>query len=105
MFDLHRTQTKHLRVTSHLGQMYEGLNDMWTKVADMTVPGGRKSLRYKPDDETEQHRLYRHFDAVMMGLGKVVEDNRKLSVALYVMTTTAYRDGLLLNSLDRKSVV
>ena len=41
MFDLHRTQTKHLRVTSHLGQLYEGINDIWTKVADTTVPGGR----------------------------------------------------------------
>ena len=100
MFDLHRTQTKHLRVTSHLGQLYEGINDIWTKVADETVPGGRKSLKYKPDDETEQHRLFRHMDAVMIGLGKVVEDNRKLSVALYVMTTTAYRDGLMLNSID-----
>ena len=100
MFDLHRTQTKHLRVTSHLGQLYEGINDMWTEVADTTVPGGRKSLRFNPDNGTAQHRFFRHMDAVMIGLGKVVEDNRKLSVALYVMTTTAYRDGLMLNSLD-----
>ena len=70
------------------------------KVANMTIPGGGKSLKYRPKDEDVQHRLYRHLDAILMGLGKVVEDNRKLSVTLYVMTTVAYRDRLMLNSLD-----
>ena len=34
-----------------------------------------------------------------MRIGTVVEDNRKLSVTLYI-TTVAYRNGLMLNSLD-----
>ena len=57
MFNLHRTQTKHLRVTSHLGQLYEGVNDVWTKTAHATIPGGQNSLRYKPKDETECESL------------------------------------------------
>ena len=105
MFDLHRTQVKKLRITSHKEQLYKGLLDVWKAVQREIAPGGNfESFTENDPRIAKLMEKLNDQETLMIGLKQVMLDDAKTEVALHLMTTLVLRDGVLCGTKYKEHV-
>ena len=98
MFDLYRTQNKRMRVTSHVGQLRKTSTTLVKQLIDKFFPEGLDENPADDDDRAWLRTNLRHQQTIQVGLKLAHEAGQKLDTSLQLMTTVAYRDGVLMNT-------
>ena len=99
MFDLHRLHMKRVCVTSCTGQIFKGVREICKKLQGLLLKKGELRVRIKDPERAENLKTWlEHQETLLMGLDSVFTDGQKLDVALHIMTTVIFRDGVLNNT-------